>query len=175
MIRKATLEDLKEIEKLYYIAVKHMIEEGNDNQWTDYKSFEAGVIKYINSGSFYVYYKNEELVGMFALIYGIDITYNVIRNGKWINDEPYATIHKIATKYYRKHIASDILEYIIEDITSKNIYNIRIDTHEKNVSMRKFLEYYNFKYCGIISITCNYEEIDSLRFAYIKSIEKNFV
>lgn len=171
MIRKASYKDLKEIEELYYIAVKHMIEEGNCNQWTDYKSFEVGVKKYINDGCFYVYYKDGELIGMFALIYGIDITYNEIRNGEWLNNDPYVTIHKIATKYYRRHIASDILDYIAADAKKNNVYNIRIDTHERNVSMKKFLSIHRFEYCGVISITCNYDDNDSLRNAYIKTIK----
>ena len=47
-----------------------------------------------------------------------------------------------------------------------NYKNIRIDTHENNVSMNAFLKNKGFKYCGIISLTLDYNDKKSLRNAY---------
>ena len=114
--RKAKLEDLIQIKEVYNYAYNHMKDEGNVNQWSDYISFEIGVINYINNNCFYVVVDENEIVGFFALIYGIDVTYNDIRNGNWVNNNEYVTIHKIAVKYYQRKIASKILAYIIEKI-----------------------------------------------------------
>ena len=168
IIRKASFNDLQAIQEVYKEAVKHMIEEGNVNQWNNYNSFEKGVIKYIDDDCFYVVENNEEIIGIFALIYGIDKTYNDIRYGNWLNNDEYVTIHKIASKYYRRHIASFILSYVEQTIANKGIKNIRIDTHIDNVSMNAFLLKNGFVKCGTISITCNFEDKNSLRIAYQK-------
>ena len=170
IIRKAILDDLQSIKIVYDEAVKHMISEGNIDQWNDYNSFEKGVIKYINEGCFYVVESDVEIVGIFALIYGIDETYNSIRYGSWANHDEYVTIHKIASKYFERHIASFILNYIINEIKTKNINNIRIDTHRNNISMKTFLNKKGFKYCGEISITCDFNDLPSLRDAFIKEL-----
>ena len=170
-IRKAELNDLNQIKDVYNIAVKHMCDEGNINQWNDYFSFEKGVINYINNDCFYVVTKEKEIVGMFALIYGIDITYNNIRNGKWVNNDNYVTIHKIAVKYFQMNIASYILDYIIQKIKNENIFNIRIDTHKDNISMQSFLNKKGFIHCGEISITCDFNDLPSLREAFMKELK----
>lgn len=170
-IRKAVLEDLQSIKMVYNEAVKHMISEGNIDQWNDYNSFEKGVIKYINDGCFYVVEMSEEIVGIFALIFGIDKTYNNIRYGNWLNYNEYVTIHKIAVKYFQMNIASFILDYIENIIREKEIFNIRIDTHKDNISMKTFLNKKGFIHCGEISITCDFNDLPSLREAYMKEIK----
>ena len=49
------LEDLAQIKEVYNYAYNHMRDEGNINQWSDYISFEKGVINYINSDCFYIF------------------------------------------------------------------------------------------------------------------------
>ena len=166
-VRLANLIDLKQIKVVYDNAVNHMIDEGNISQWTDYSSFEKGEIKYIDQNCFYVVEREEEIIGVFALIYGVDETYNKIK-GKWINDDEYVTIHKIAVKYYQQHIASFILDYVVNCIKLKFINNIRIDTHKDNISMKTFLKKNKFTYCGVISITNDFSDKPSLRNAYIR-------
>ena len=168
-IRLATISDLVDIELIYNEAVKHMNDEGNYLQWIDFDSFKTGVINYIENNNFYVVSNEKEIVGMFALIYGIDKTYNDII-GEWENNDEYVTIHKIAVKYFKNNIASFIFNFIENKIINEGIYNIRIDTHKDNYSMKTLLKNREFRYCGIISITCNYSEELSLREAYIKDL-----
>ena len=40
IIRKGNHNDLQAIKEVYDVAVKHMNEEGNINQWNNYNSFE---------------------------------------------------------------------------------------------------------------------------------------
>lgn len=166
-VRLANLNDLTQIKELYHIAVDHMNDEGNVSQWTDYNEFEKGVIKYIENNCFYVVERDDEIIGVFAMIYGVDETYNKIK-GKWINDDEYVTIHKIAVKYYQEHIASFILNYVVNCIKLKFINNIRIDTHKDNISMKTFLKKNGFIYCGVISITNDFTDKLSLRNAYLR-------
>ncbi len=167
-VYKATLNDFEDIKLIHSLAIAHMNEEKNHNQWMkNDEKFLNKMIDYIKNDEFYIVKENEETIGFFAMIFGIDITYNVIE-GKWINNDEYVTIHKIASKYYRRHIASFILSYVEETIAKKGIKNIRIDTHVDNVSMNAFLLKNGFIKCGTISITCNFEDKNSLRIAYQK-------
>lgn len=171
-IVKAKVNDINELIKVYHIAVDHMFNENNTNQWQhDEDNFVRLVNKYIDDKNFYIIKENDEIVGFFAMIFGVDITYNQI-DGKWINNDPYVTVHKIASKYYKKGIASFMLNYVINQAIKNNVYNIRIDTHKDNISMQSFLAKHNFVKCGVISITCNFNDLNSLRYAYLKQLEK---
>ena len=170
-VLKASLNDLNEIKSIHKIAVKHMNDEHNHNQWLlNDQNFINGIINYINNNQFYIVKDNDEIIGFFAMIYGIDTTYNNI-NGQWLNKKEYVTIHKIAVKYHRKHIASFILDYVSSQALLNNIYNIRIDTHKDNVSMNSFLNNKGFCKCGIISIKHNFNDLNSLRIAYQKILK----
>ena len=170
-IIRANINDLNEVSKIFINASIHMKEEKNLKQWEVIDNdFINSIIAYIKKKEAYIVKNGDEIVGFFALIYDEDKTYKVIKNGKWLNDEKYVTIHKIAVKYFQKHIATFILKYIENKIKSENIYNIRIDTHNDNISMLSFLKKNNFSYCGIISITCDFNDFISLRKAFIKVI-----
>ena len=60
-----------------------------------------------------------------------------------------------------KNVASLFIEKAKEIGREKGIFNIRIDTHEKNASMRRMVEKNGFKKTGII-----YVEDGSPRYAY---------
>lgn len=169
--KKATIKDTSEILNIVKIAMNHMKEENNP-QWVDEDAIMNSIINYINNNQYYLAIKNNEIVGIFALILTKDETYDVI-DGKWLNNEKYITIHKIAVKYHKQHIASDILNFIIDLAKEKSINNIRIDTSSLNKSMTTFLEKNNFKYCGVISITKNFNDLKSHRNAYQKELSKN--
>lgn len=81
---------------------------------------------------------------MFALILGEDVTYKYIE-GKWLNNFPYGTIHRIASKQKVKGILRAAVSY-----GSRYTNNIRIDTHKDNKVMQHLLEKLQFRKCGII-------------------------
>ena len=166
----ASLKDLKELIDIYHIAVKHMSDEGNLTQWRDLNEFIEDVKEYIHQNNFYVLKEENEILGFFAYIKNKDVAYDDIR-GNWLNDEPYVVIHKIASKYHNRGVASNMLKYVIEETKKIGIYNIKIDTHEKNISMQSFLNKHDFVNCGIISYKCNFNDINTLRFAYQKELK----
>ena len=166
-IIRATKNNIDDILVIKHIARARMVGEGNHVQWSEEDGdFTKDICDFIDKNEFYLVEDNNEIVGMFAMIIGVDHTYDDIRNGKWINDDKYVTIHKIAAKYQRRHIASFILDYVKKYIKSIGIYNIRIDTYKDNKSMANFLKYHGFVYCGIISIKYDFDNVNSLRNAY---------
>jgi hypothetical protein len=85
------------------------------------------------------------IVGTFALLPSPEVTYNKIYNGRWLDDEPYFVIHRIASTPESHGILDTLLDYC-----ESQVDNIRIDTHEANIIMRKGLEKHGYQYCGII-------------------------
>lgn len=147
-IRLANIDDLENILKIYFNAKKYMRNCGNLNQWDKgYPSREI-LLKDINNHSLFVIYDVNELYGVFSFFIGEEETYNLIENGKWLNNNVYGTIHRIASSGDKKGIFKFCL-----DFCKDKIKNIRIDTHKDNLHMQKLILMYGFKYCGIIYVS----------------------
>ena len=146
MIRELRKEDIEEVVKIYEEAKAFMIEHDNLTQWDDNYPSKSIVLEDIKNNHGYVIIDNEKIVGVFALIFGIDPTYIEI-DGKWLNDNPYGTIHRIAGKTNSKGILKEAVDYALTKID-----NVRIDTHDDNYVMKNALSKLGFKKCGIIKV-----------------------
>lgn len=164
-IELVILDDLNELMDIYDLARVRMVNEGNLTQWDNREVFKTEIIDYINKKILYKVIENDEIVGYFAYIYDIEHAYDVI-DGKWLNQDKYITIHKIASKYNNKGIGGFIIKYVIDRCKNEGIYNIKIDTHKNNLSMNKFLTNKGFINCGVISLTLDFNDEYSLRNAY---------
>ena len=144
-IRLATPADHERIMQIYRIAQDYMIASGNPNQW-GHAYPEAELVKYdIAMKVCRVLYDEEGLHGVFALLKDPEPTYTFIEGGKWLNDEPYITVHRVASDGKRHGIVRCVMDY------AKSLSdNVRVDTHEQNLTMQKQREKHSFKRCGII-------------------------
>lgn len=147
-IRKARRGDLHSIMKIYEIAREYMRKSGNPDQWgTEYPKKEL-LEEDIRKGELFVGENDEgDLHFVFAFIIGEDPTYLYIEKGNWISDEPYGTIHRIASD----GAVSGVVKMAV-DYCRNIILNIRIDTHENNKTMQHVVEKLGFIKCGIIYI-----------------------
>lgn len=144
-IRKATLADIPVMQEIFAIAREFMAATGNPNQWAEnYPSLEQ-LTSDIDSGDSYACLKDGKVVATFVLRGGNDPTYDVIYDGAWKNDNPYATIHRIASNGAVKGIFSIAMDYALQYYST-----IRIDTHRDNKVMQKAILKAGFEYCGII-------------------------
>lgn len=146
-IRKAVKNDLPHIFEIYARARIFMAENGNPNQWGDIKPRKELVESDIEKGISYVCEKDGEILGVFAFIYGEDPTYKVIYDGGWLNDKPYAVIHRIASSGKVKGTGEFCLKWALSQYP-----NVRIDTHKDNTVMRHLMDKLGFAYCGIIHL-----------------------
>lgn len=144
-IRKTTLVDIPRLHEIFAIARRFMAETGNPNQWADDYPSEELLVADIQSGDSYVCVNDSRVVATFVLRGGIDPTYNNIYGGEWLNDNPYATIHRIASDGEIKGIFKYSLEFALQ-----HYHSIRIDTHSDNRVMQNAIKKAGFKYCGII-------------------------
>ena len=145
-IRKSTLADLPTILNLRDQAREIMRSYGNTFQWPDGYPRDDMFKKDIElDGSHVMINEQGSIVGTFALLPSPEVTYNVIYDGQWLDDAPYHVIHRIASTPDSHGILDAVLEYC-----ESKVPNIRIDTHEANIIMRKGLERHGYHYCGTI-------------------------
>lgn len=145
-IRKARINEINTIKQIYINAKKFMDKTGNETQWKDnYPDYEM-LYDDINKGNLYIYEDNNGIIGgVFCFYIGVEITYNNIYKGKWLNENPYGVIHRIAVSQRNQGVASYCIQWCI-----KQHNNIRIDTHKNNIPMQKTILKNGFTFCGII-------------------------
>lgn len=146
-IRKATIGDLDKIMPMYDRARVFMAENGNPNQWGDGYPQREVIEADLQKEHFYVCENADKICGGFALIYGKDPTYDVIDNGAWLNEEPYATIHRLVSAGTVKGVAERCFQWCWEQHP-----NLRIDTHKDNAIMQHAIAKAGFSPCGIIYV-----------------------
>ena len=146
-IRLATLDDLSDIKDIFVIAKQKMADDGNLSQWQDIDYPFCFTKNDIEKKHCFVIEENNEIVATFTFIAGDDPTYSYIEDGKWLNNKPYGTIHRIASNGKVKHIFRIVLDYVL---TYK--IDIRVDTHKDNLRMKHLIESNKFQYCGIIYV-----------------------
>ena len=145
IIRQSSLEDIPQLQEIFENARKFMAEIGNPNQWAATYPSEELLKKDIENRNSYVILQGNRIVATFVLRGGIDPTYNIIYDGQWLNEDPYATIHRVASSGEVKGILHLSMQFALQ-----HYHNIRIDTHRDNKVMQNAIAKEGFKHCGII-------------------------
>lgn len=145
-IELAKKTDLDKLLEIYREAREFMKNSGNKTQWGDNKPSKETLERDIENKNLYKVVDFDEIVGAFALIYGEDKTYLEI-DGKWLNDEPYATLHRVVSSGKARGIMSEIIKF-----SEEKYENLRIDTHKNNHKMLDKIRENGFTYCGVIKI-----------------------
>lgn len=145
-VRKAVAADLPRIEEIYAYARDFMVRTGNPNQWGKTNPPHHQLVEDIRLGDLYVITDEEQIRGVFYFWIGPDPTYAKIYEGKWTSNEPYGTIHRIASDG-----SGGILRTAVAHC-AKMCDHIRIDTHHDNLVMQKAVAKLGFRRSGIIYI-----------------------
>lgn len=154
-IRKAEAQDVTGVAAIYDSARKLMRRRGIP-QWQDGCPGLAEAEMEQARGTLYVCEDAGEIVGAFAFSEGPDITYAHIEDGAWLCDDPYWVVHRFAVSRAGADVGARMLEWAYEGHD-----NVRIDTHELNVPMRRLLVRHGFRLCGVIHLLSG-----APRFAY---------
>lgn len=152
--RKSTLEDAEGILEIIRQAQAYLKRQGIDQWQNNYPNLET-VKKDIQDQNGYVLEDNGILLGTVAVSFDGEKTYDVIYEGEWKSLQPYAVVHRIAVReeYKGQGLSSVMLDRIEEMCMARGVHSIKVDTHEKNGSMQKFLKKKGFAYCGVIYLT----------------------
>lgn len=142
---KAKKEDLPQIMQIYESARCFMRKNGNMTQWQGGFPPAELLLSDIEIGQLYVIKQKNEIIGVFALIFGEDPTYSYIEDGAWLSEEEYAVLHRVASDGMRKGILKTAVSFSFEKIP-----HLRIDTHQDNLPMQRAIQKNGFQRCGII-------------------------
>ncbi|MCM1511279.1 MAG: hypothetical protein NC116_11280 [Clostridium sp.] len=145
LIRQSRRNDISQLMEIFSYARRFMKSTGNHNQWPENYPDETLITEDIMHGDSYVCIQGRDIVATFVLREGRDPTYDTIYDGAWINDHPYATIHRIAGNGKAKGIFRHVMQYAMQHYET-----IRIDTHRDNKIMQHAINKAGFRYCGII-------------------------
>ncbi|MCM1312097.1 MAG: GNAT family N-acetyltransferase [Bacteroides sp.] len=146
IIRNTVVADLDDVMAIYEYARSRMRESGNATQWVDGYPSRDRILADMKADSHYVIEDDGRIVGVFVFVTGDEPNYVSI-DGAWLNDEPYGTIHRIASAPGTKGIADIVLGFC-KDFG----IDIRIDTHSDNAPMLGWIVKHGFTYCGVIRV-----------------------
>lgn len=140
--------DIDAISQIYSDGANALKEDGVD-QWQGVYLPTLEIDKFIEKDLFVLEIKGE-IVATACLIEGIDEDYENIE-GMWHTKSPYISIHKFATsnKFKRQGYGRLLMDEIYEYAKNKKM-DLRIDTHEDNLKMIKFIKSCGYSYCGIV-------------------------
>ncbi|HNZ50680.1 MAG TPA: GNAT family N-acetyltransferase [Bacilli bacterium] len=173
MIRKASMDDIPAILNIIADA-KSLLKSKHSLQWQDadgypnFNTFQQDVDK----GSLYVV-DNNPIVAVCSLGRHGEPTYNQIYDGKWLNDDPFYVIHRLAVKKeaYGKGFGKTLMQKMEMICLAEGIFNIRCDTTHENEPMNHLLLSLGYQDCGIIYLD-RPSMADRLRKAYHKILVK---
>lgn len=162
-IRLATIHDISKMRELFDIARQYQLDNGNPKQWAAGYPTRELILEDIDQEAAYVCLGDaDEIIGALSVFTKPDPTYFEIE-GEWLNDEPYATIHRIATNGTKEGVGQSLIKWVQEAHD-----NVRIDTHADNEPMKHVVKKLGFKYTGVI-----YVENGDPRNAYHYVSDKN--
>lgn len=165
--RQADVSELDEIMRIYVSAQKYMEENGNP-QWPAGFPGRRDVKGGILGGILYAVLCGGKIAAVFSAV-NYDGDYDGIV-GKWLTGGNYLAVHRVAVadEFRGKGAGKYILNEAAVDLAKKRGRgSIRMDTHEKNKSMRGLLSGRGFTQCGTIELMRD----GSLRIAYEKVIK----
>ena len=142
LVRHTKTTDLDSVMSIFDNARTRMRASGNLTQWVDGYPTKNLILDDIRNGNSYVVEIEQRIIGVFTFIEGDEPTYSKIE-GRWLDNKPYGTIHRIAAAPGVNGIADACLEFcLLKDI------GIRVDTHVDNKPMLGWLSKRGFSYCG---------------------------
>lgn len=149
-LRKATETDAGRIWEIILQAKAQMYRE-DKKQWHEGYPAPANITNDIHRGHAHVLCDGEEVIAYGAVIFEGEPAYLSI-DGKWLNDEPYVVVHRLAVAEERKQrgVATQFMREVEKLSAGKSVFNFRVDTNYDNFYMHRMLERLGFTYCGEI-------------------------
>ena len=100
------------------------------------------------AGGSYVCEVDGRVVATFAFLPGPDECYDVIEDGQWRSDTPYAVLHRVASDGTVHGIAAAMFAFAKERAD-----HLRIDTHQDNLPMQGAIIKAGFERAGIVYVS----------------------
>ncbi|HPD88025.1 MAG TPA: GNAT family N-acetyltransferase [Oscillospiraceae bacterium] len=171
MIRPAKEADIDEIMPIVARIKTGYFEKNGIPQWTGSYPSEDIFFDDLDAGHLFVLCQEDLLIGFVSIGFEPEPDYAEI-DGKWLNDEPYAVVHRLGIDpdWHGFGFGGNLLTMAEKLCEQREIRNIRADTHRQNAAMKKTFEDAGFQFCGVITLKDAGDEADLLRDAYQKVI-----
>lgn len=148
MIRKTLDTDIPAVMAIYDVARAFMREHGNATQWPVGTPSAEQLATDIAAGGSYVCEEDGRVVATFAFLSGPDSSYDVIEDGQWRSDVPYAVLHRVASDGTTHGVAAAMFAFAKERVD-----HLRIDTHQDNLPMQGAIAKAGFERAGIVYVS----------------------
>lgn len=158
--RKADVSDIAEILELISGASR-FLRENNVDQWQNDCPSEELILGDIKKGNGYVFFCDDKMCAYSMIGFYHEFDYDEIYDGKWIDDDIYAVLHRVAVAdgFRGMGIGGKIIEIATDLAKEKGKTSLRIDTHKDNLAMQRMLEKAGFTYCGRVYVSGTLERI----------------
>lgn len=152
VIRQATTADIDAIMAAIADA-QALLKSCGVDQWQDGYPTAEIILADIARGESFVLLQGDKVVATAVISFAGEITYSTIE-GQWLNDNPYAVIHRLAVRSSArgKGYAKAIFDYAERLCAERGVSDIRVDTHADNRIMQRLLDRLKYRYCGVITL-----------------------
>ena len=152
-VRRATAADLDRAMELYDLARAFMRANGNDAQWVNGYPTRADAEADLTAGDLLACEGNGgEVLAVMTYVEGPDETYGYIENGAWLAERPYHVVHRLAVGASGRGVGGFCLRWAVADAALRG-HDLRCDTHELNLPMRRALDRAGLVECGTIYVS----------------------
>lgn len=152
VFREAWPIDVDAIMEIIDYARCRMLDEGKQ-QWDEHyplrKDIEADIAA--RHGMVLCMAGRVEAYG--AVIFGEEPAYRHIDKGRWLSEQPYAVVHRLAVsqRQRQKGLGMLMMQQVEEMAHQRGVYSIKIDTNFDNTAMLHLLKKMHFTYCGEVN------------------------
>lgn len=148
LLRKAVISEIPVIWEILQDAIEQRRLDGS-TQWQDGYPNELSIENDIEKGYAYVLTEDDTILCYAAIIFDKEPAYENIE-GKWLTDDDYVVIHRVAVSKLAKGkgIATKLFESLEGLSTENNVFSIKVDTNFDNIPMLKILDRLQYTYCG---------------------------
>lgn len=150
VLRKAGAANLPSLMELYGEARRFMAQNGNPHQWGRSYPEQTVLERDMMDGALYLVCEKEtgRIAAAFCCRYGEgDASYRQIYEGSWLNDLPYAVLHRVAAAPWAHGQGAASFCF---DWAFCRWGNVRVDTHRDNLPMQGLLRKKGYQSCGRI-------------------------
>ncbi len=145
--------ELSEVDRAMSIiddAKKHLKEQGIDQWQKGYPDYECIKNDSISQKGFFIV-DNKEVLGYLCIDFDGEPAYDNL-NGKWISDEKYVVVHRMAfgENARGKKLTDEVFRLVEKMSEDKGINYFRVDTDADNIKMQHVLKKNGFIFRGRI-------------------------
>ena len=151
--RKSTYDDIDTMMNIVNDA-KSLLKSQNIDQWQSGYPNRALLEQDVKDGIGYVLCDDDRVVGMCAITFGADESYQEIEGSWKTQGHNYTVVHRmaVASDCHGRSLGMQMYKEAEKLAQTQNNQSIRADTHQENIAMQKTMYKCGFEPCGIIHI-----------------------